>query len=123
MIAHHTTLAIGTVWLLLAVTACRQSDPPKVSYLQTKKTDVVDDYFGTKVADPYRWMESLDSPEVAAWVAAQNQVTEKYLAQLPLRQHFKQRITQLWDYPKVTLPHREAGRYFYHKNSGLQRQA
>src|SRR5438445_4036533 len=101
MIAHETTLAIGTAFLLLAVTACRQSDPPRVSYPETKKIDVVDDYFGTQVTDPYRWMESLDSPEVAAWVAAQNQVTSEYLGKLPLREHFKQRITELWNYPKV----------------------
>ena len=56
-----------------------------MQYPETKKGDVVDDYFGTKVVDPYRWMESLDSPEVAAWVAAQNEVTEKYLSRLPLR--------------------------------------
>ena len=84
MIAQDTTLAIGTALLLLAVTACRQSDPPKLSYPETKKIDIVDDYFGTKVADPYRWMESLDSTDVAVWVAAQNKVTEAHLASLPL---------------------------------------
>src|SRR5689334_12855983 len=92
-------------------------------YPETKKGDVVDDYFGTKVADPYRWMESLDSPEVAAWITAQNEITERYLTQLPLRVHFRERITQLWNYPKVTLPVSEGGRYFYQKNSGLQRQS
>jgi prolyl oligopeptidase len=92
-------------------------------YPETKKGDVVDDYFGRKVADPYRWMESLDSPEVAAWIATQNELSERYFAQLPLRAHFKQRITELWNYPKVTLPIREGGRYFYQRNSGLQRQA
>src|ERR1700747_1195986 len=101
MIVHDVTMAIGTAFLLLAITACRQNDPSKISYPDTKKIDVVDDYFGTKVADPYRWMESLDSPDVAAWVAAQNRVTSDYLARLPLREHFKQRITELWNYPKV----------------------
>ena len=123
MIAQDTTLAIGTALLLLAVTACRQSDPPKLSYPETKKIDVVDDYFGTKVADPYRWMESLDSTDVAAWVAAQNKVTSEYLGKLPLREHFKQRITELWNYPKVGIPVRDGGRYFFQKNSGLQRQS
>jgi prolyl oligopeptidase len=92
-------------------------------YPETKKTDLVEDYFGTKVADPYRWMESLDSPDVAEWVAAQNAVTSAYLSRLPLRDHFKQRITELWNYPKVSIPIREGGRYFFQKNSGLQRQA
>ena len=98
---------------------------PKVSeYPATQKGDVVDDYFGTKVADPYRWMEDLDSKPVADWVAAQNKLTFDYLAKLPLREHFKKRITELWDYPKVSIP-ASGGRshYFYTKNSGLQRQS
>ena len=78
---------------------------------------------GVEVADPYRWMEDLDSKEVAAWVAAQNNLTFGYLDRLPIRDHLKKRITELWDYPKTGLPRREAGRYFYSKNSGLQRQA
>ncbi len=78
---------------------------------------------GRRSPDPYRWLEDLDSPAVADWVAAQNRVTFAYLEKLPLRDRFKQRITQLWDYPKVSVPVREGGRYFYTKNSGLQRQA
>ncbi|MES1255958.1 MAG: S9 family peptidase, partial [Acidobacteriota bacterium] len=96
---------------------------PRLSYPPSQKGDVVDDYFGTRVADPYRWMEDLDSKDVAEWVAAQNQVTSSYLATLPLRAHFERRIAALWDYPKVTLPVKEGGRYFYQKNSGLERQA
>jgi len=92
-------------------------------YPATAKDDIVDDYFGTKVPAPYQWMEDLDSPKVADWVAAQNKVTFDYLAKLPLREHFKKRITELWDYPKVSIPVREGGRYFYSKNSGLQRQS
>ena len=68
-------------------------------------------------------MEDLDSKPVADWVAAENQLTFGYLAKLPLREHFRKRITELWDYPKVGIPIREGGRYFYSKNSGLQRQA
>ena len=68
-------------------------------------------------------MEDLDSNQVADWVAAQNKVTFDYLAKLPLREHFGKRITELWDYPKVSIPVREGGRYFYSKNSGLQRQS
>ena len=94
-----------------------------MTYPTTRKGDVVDDYFGAKVPDPYRWMEGLDSQETAEWVAAQNQVTFDYLGRLPMRERFKQRITELWDYPKVTIPVREGGRYFYQKNSGLQRQS
>jgi prolyl oligopeptidase len=108
---------------LLASAACQPATAPKMTYPETKKGDVVDDYFGTKVADPYRWMEDLDSKEVAAWVAAQNTVTFDYLQKLPTREAFTRRITELWDYPRVGLPEREGGRYFYLKNTGLQRQA
>jgi prolyl oligopeptidase len=96
---------------------------PTLQYPQTRKGTDVTDYFGTKVPDPYRWLEDLDSTEVAAWVAAQNKVTFDYLNRLPIREHFKRRITELWDFPKTSLPRREAGRYFYAKNSGLQRQS
>jgi prolyl oligopeptidase len=94
-----------------------------VSYPSTARGDVVDDYSGVKVPDPYRWLEDLDSKPVADWIAAQNQVTFAYLAKLPMRASFQQRITELWNYPKVSLPVKEGGRYFYQKNSGLQRQA
>jgi prolyl oligopeptidase len=96
---------------------------PTMTYPETRKGDVVEDYQGTKVPDPYRWMEDLDSKDVADWVAAQNRVTFDYLSRLPMRERFKKRITELWDYPKVTIPVNEGGRYFYQKNSGLQRQS
>jgi prolyl oligopeptidase len=83
----------------------------------------VDDYFGTKVADPYRWMEDLNSPDVKAWVQAENELTSKYLATLPQHDALKKRITELWNYPKTTPPSYEGGRWFYTRNSGLQRQA
>jgi prolyl oligopeptidase len=109
---------------IIAIAACsRQSTFTKVSYPTTSKDDIVDDYFGTKVPAPYQWMEDLDSKQVADWIAAQNKVTFDYLAKLPLREHFGKRITELWDYPKVSIPVREGGRYFYSKNSGLQRQS
>jgi prolyl oligopeptidase len=94
-----------------------------LTYPQTRKGDVVDDHFGTKVADPYRWMEDLNAPEVKQWVDAENAVTFKYLEALPQRDALKKRITELWNYPKVTPP-RYAGRHwFYNRNSGLQRQS
>lgn len=115
-----------TAWasaFLLAAGACQTRSEPTMTYPATAMGDVVDDYFGTKVPDPYRWLEDLDSPAVAEWVAAQNRLTFGYLETLPMRARFTQRITELWDYPKVTVPVREGGRYFYTKNSGLQRQA
>src|SRR5688572_17846227 len=92
-------------------------------YPPSRRSDVVDAYGPARVADPYRWMEDLDSPEVAAWVAAQNAVTYAHLEVLPLRAHFKERLTKLWDYPRTSLPAIENGRLFYARNSGLQTQA
>ena len=71
-----------------AVGCGTESDEPRMTYPEARKGDVVDDFHGTRVADPYRWMEDLDSEEVAAWIAAENAVTEPYLASLPLRDHF-----------------------------------
>jgi prolyl oligopeptidase len=105
--------------------ACQQAVPgeSRLTYPVAAKGDVVDDYAGTKVPDPYRWMEALDSPEVAAWVAASNAVTDPYLAKLPLRAHFNTRLTELWNYPRVGVPIVRAGKLFYARNSGLQRQS
>jgi prolyl oligopeptidase len=102
--------------------ASAQQQQSRLTYPATKTIEHVDNYFGAKVADPYRWMEDLNAPELADWVGAQNALTEGYLAKLPLRGWFKSRITELWNYPKVSLPFREGGRLFYSKNSGLQRQ-
>ena len=112
------------VWLALPALACSPADSsPLLRYPEARRADVVDDYHGTKVADPYRWMEALDSEEVARWVAASNAVTEPYLQQLPLREHFNKRLTELWDYPRVSIPVIEAGQMFYSRNTGLQRQS
>src|SRR5512138_2332716 len=69
-------------------------------YPPAKKGTVVDNYFGTKVADPYRWMEDLDSPDVKSWVDAENAVTAKYLEGVPVREDLRKRITELWNFPK-----------------------
>ncbi|HYV62723.1 MAG TPA: prolyl oligopeptidase family serine peptidase [Bryobacteraceae bacterium] len=114
---------LATVLCLTALPACRQDALPRVSYPVTPKGEIVEDYFGTKIADPYRWMEDLDSKQDADWVAAENQVTFDYLAKLPMREGLRKRITELWNYPKVSIPVRAGGRYFYVKNTGLQRQA
>ena len=109
----------------LGAGACREADPVVTTptYPTAHKGDVVDDYGGTRVPDPYRWMEALDSKEVAEWVAASNAVTEPYLATLPLREHFNTRLTELWNYPRVSIPIVRGGRLFYTRNTGLQRQS
>jgi prolyl oligopeptidase len=92
-------------------------------YPATRRDSTLDGYFGTPVADPYRWLENLTSRETAGWIAAQNALTARYLDGLPQRDAIRARLTELWDYPKVTIPVRWAGRVFYRKNTGLQRQS
>ena len=75
-----------------------------LDYPETLRGGVVEDYHGTRIADPYRWMEDLDAPAVADWVGAQNAVTTSYLAALPLRGHFRERLTALWDYARTGIP-------------------
>jgi prolyl oligopeptidase len=112
--------------LVSATAACTTPElaaPARLAYPTPRKGDVVDDYHGTRVADPYRWMEDLDSKEVADWIAAENTVTEAYFQRVALRDTFKTRLTELWNYPRVGLPELEGGRIFYTRNTGLQRQA
>ena len=98
------------------------STPMPLVYPATKKVEQVDDYHGTKVADPYRWLEDPDSPQTKDWVQAQNAVTFNWLAQVPERERIRQRLTQLWNYERYGQPHKKGGRYFYSRNDGLQNQ-
>ena len=95
----------------------------KLSYPAARRSEQVDDYHGTKVADPYRWLEDLDSAETRAWVAAENKLTFDYLNQIPERAAIKARLTKLWNYERYGIPHKEGERYFYTKNDGLQNQS
>src|SRR5687768_7209364 len=99
------------------------SGSTRVVYPETKKVEVVDEYFGTKVADPYRWLEDEKTPEVAAWVEAQNKLTFAYLDQIPYRSKIKERLTGLFNYPKYSAPSRRGEYFFYTKNDGLQNQS
>jgi prolyl oligopeptidase len=94
-----------------------------LQYPTARKSDVVDDYHGTRVPDPYRWLEDPDSPESRAWIEAQNRLTEAYLAAIPARTTIRDRLTKLWNYPKYGTPFRKGGRYFFFKNDGLQNQS
>ncbi|NJL89470.1 MAG: S9 family peptidase [Coleofasciculaceae cyanobacterium SM2_1_6] len=94
-----------------------------LSYPQTRQVDQIDDYHGTSVADPYRWLEDLDAPETEVWIQAQNQVTFAYLDQIPSREQIKERLTKLWNYERYSAPFKEGDRYFYFKNDGLQNQS
>jgi prolyl oligopeptidase len=92
------------------------------SYPKAKKLDTVYDYHGTKVADPYSWLEDPDSAESRAWIEAQNKVTFDYLNKIPARQTIKERLTKLWNYEKYSAPSKQGKYYFYSKNDGLQNQ-
>ncbi len=94
-----------------------------ISYPKAPTADVVEDYHGTKVADPYRPLEDDHSKETQAWVEAENKVTFAFLDTIPARGPLKERLTRLWDYEKFTAPFIEGGRYFYTRNSGLQNQS
>jgi prolyl oligopeptidase len=91
-------------------------------YPPTRTVDHVDDYHGTPVPDPYRWLEDLDAPETAAWVEAQNRVTFSFLEQIPEREALRARLTALWDFPRAWAPLKRGNRYFQLRNSGLQNQ-
>lgn len=92
-------------------------------YPKTEKGNISDDYFGTKVKDPYRWLEDDTSAETKAWVIAENKVTQDYLAQIPYREAMKDRLSELWNYEKFSAPFVEGGYTYFYKNDGLQNQA
>jgi prolyl oligopeptidase len=92
-------------------------------YPVARKSDQVDTYFGTQVADPYRWLEDTDSPETKQWVTAENALTFNYLGAIPERTAIKEQLTRIWNYPKYAVPLKRGKSYFYTENSGLQNQA
>ncbi|MEA1071946.1 prolyl oligopeptidase family serine peptidase [Sphingomonas sp. LY160] len=97
----------------------------RITYPTTRRTDLVEPQFGVNVADPYRWLENdvRNDPEVRQWVTGQNEITNQYLASLPLRDAFKARMTELYDFERFGVPRKEGGRYFYSRNNGLQNQS
>jgi len=94
-----------------------------VTYPLAKKVDSADNYFGTKVADPYRWLEDDNSVETAEWVKAENEVTSNYLARIPFREKIRDKLTRMWNYHRIGVPFRQGPYYFFFKNDGLQNQA
>ncbi|MCA9087523.1 MAG: S9 family peptidase [Planctomycetaceae bacterium] len=114
-VSAAVVLACGLSWSLPLSAA----NPP-----MTKRVDQVDDFHGTSVADPYRWLEDdvRVNPEVAAWVEAQNRHTFAFLEQIPERKTIAARLTKLWDFEKFGTPFKAGGRYYFYKNNGLQNQ-
>lgn len=95
----------------------------QLQYPVTKKVDQSDDYFGTKVADPYRWLEDDKSAETKEWVTAENIVTQAYLAKIPYRKNFQNAIEKVFNYPKYSAPFRKGEWFYFYKNDGLQNQS
>lgn len=115
--------AIGSVALLSLMNYCTKSEIKQKPYPVTERGDVVDNYFGVEVADPYRWLEDDNSEATAAWVKAQNEVTFDYLGRLPYREEIKNRLTELWNYTKESAPVKHGDYYYYSYNDGLQNQS
>ena len=95
----------------------------RINYPKAKKVDVFDEYFGTRVADPYRWLENDTSAETAKWVKAENEITRKYLSQIPFREALKKRFNEVYKYERVTPMKKINGKYYFYKNDGLQNQS
>lgn len=123
---HKSTALTIRSLLLLLLTA--SAFPPtligqSLTYPAAARDNVVDDYHGTRVADPYRWLEQLDSARTVDWLKAENRVTAGYLEGIPNRAAIHRKLTTLWDYARMDVPWREGGRIFYLRNTGLQPQS
>ncbi|MCX2742200.1 prolyl oligopeptidase family serine peptidase [Pontibacter anaerobius] len=118
---QNDTIATGMTTETTA-TAAATAEEVQLDYPDTKKVDQIDDYFGTKVADPYRWQENHDE-QLDEWIAQQNEVTQAYLGDIDFRDEIKNRLTEIWNYPKYGAPFKEGGKYYFFKNDGLQNQS
>jgi prolyl oligopeptidase len=124
LLRRETFLCLVLCLLACAMTLslAAQSDSGPLAYPKAKSVDQVDDYHGTKVADPYRWLEDTDAADTHDWVEAENKLTFSYLDQIPYRGAIRERLTKLWNYERFTAPFQQGGRYFYQHNNGLQNQ-
>jgi prolyl oligopeptidase len=114
------------LFLLLVISSFVAASVPaqkRFEYPKAKKVDQVDDYHGTAVQDPYRWMEETTSAETQSWIAAQNELANRYFSQIPERQQIKDRLTELFNYERFSAPTKIGNYYIYSKNDGLQNQS
>jgi len=125
---HNRSLTLGiyaSLFLLnlhQSILALAQDPAMTIAYPTSKVVDQIDDYHGTKISDPFRWLEDLDSQDTKSWVTQQNQVTFDYLERIPARSRFKERLTKLWNFERFGLPRQYGDVYFYTYNNGLQNQ-
>jgi prolyl oligopeptidase len=123
---RHASIAAALLAAFGAISANAQTCPAvgePLTYPVTKKVDQADNYHGTTIADPYRWLEDANSADTQSWVEAENKVTQAYLAGISARDAIRQRLTKLWNYERYSVPYKEGGRYFYSRNDGLQNQS
>lgn len=99
------------------------SNCPKLEYPQAKQIECIDDYFGTKISDPYRWMENLEDPDLATWISNQNKLAEEFITKKDLHKEIKDRVTEIINYPKCSAPKMRGDFVYFWKNDGLQEQA
>ena len=125
LVRFGVVVLVGAFCLLVCAVNMLAADggtAPALAYPHAKAGDQVDDYHGTRVADPYRWLEDTDSADTRAWVEAENKVTFGYLEQIPYRKAIHDRLTKLWNFERYRVPEKQGGRYFYEHNNGLQNQ-
>ena len=109
--------------MMMATLATTAVNAQGLQYPKAAKDGTVDEYFGTKVADPYRWLENDTSAQTAAWVEAENKVTNAYLAKIPFRGKLLKRLTELSNYERISAPRKRHGKWYFYKNDGLQNQS
>ena len=115
-----TKISFSILFALIPL-SCFADD--KIVYPKAPTSEQADDYFGTKVSDPFRPLEELDAPATRKWIEEENKMTFDYLEKIPERKRINERITALWDYEKFGIPFQEGGTYFFSKNTGLQNQS
>jgi len=120
---QNKTLGFLAAIILIACNESPKKEPIMVEYATTKKVDTVTNYFGTDVADPYRWLEDDRSEETENWVKEQNKTTFGYLENIPFREDLKNRLEKLWNYEKIGSPFKEGKYTYFRKNDGLQNQS
>jgi len=121
---RSSLIVLAAIIAIAVLLPLRSARAQRIRYPSTPRGHVVDTYFGTRVADPYRWLETVSSPQTQAWIRAQNAFTSSYLQQFPLRDTLRARLTQLYDYPRTSLPTvLPNGRTFYRRNTGLLQQS
>jgi prolyl oligopeptidase len=106
--------------------ACKQNMRKEIEvkpYPESVRENITDNYFGTEINDPYRWLENDTAASVIKWVDAQNDITFDYLSHIPFREQIRKRLTEIWNYPKYSSPFKEGDWYYFFKNDGLQNQS